>query len=52
MLTLNPTIRTLIQGLSLPGQPYDIWYQGFVLNPNSTGGAYEVRATGCGKQHL
>lgn len=52
MLTLNPTIRSLIQGLSLPGQPYDIWYQGFVLNPNSTGGAYEVRATGCGKQHL
>ncbi|MEY4674278.1 MAG: hypothetical protein RL148_2062 [Planctomycetota bacterium] len=52
MLTLNPVIRSAIQGLSLPGQPYDIWYQGFVLNPNSSGGGLEVRATGCGKQHL
>ncbi len=49
MLTLPPATRALIQSLSLPNQPLDFWYQGFVLNLAS---GLEVRATGCGIQHL
>lgn len=53
MMTLSPGARTLIQGLSQPNQPFDLWYQGFVLNlASGTGPALEVHATGCGIQHL
>ncbi|MCA8964283.1 MAG: hypothetical protein H6838_10710 [Planctomycetes bacterium] len=53
MLTLSPSARQIIQSLSLPNQPFDIWYQGFVLNlASGTGPTLEVHATGCGVQHL
>lgn len=45
---LNPAARAIIQGLSAPGAPFDLWYQGFVLDVNTL----SVRATGCGIQHL
>ncbi|MFM1871476.1 MAG: hypothetical protein RL398_898 [Planctomycetota bacterium] len=53
MMSLSPSARTLIQSLSLPGQPFEIWYQGFTLNlASGTGPTLEVHATGCGVQRL
>jgi len=49
MLTLDPGTRAVIQSLSTPGVPLDFWYQGFVLN---LANGFEVRASGCGVQHL
>lgn len=51
-LPLTMPVRTAIQAMSSPTAPFDLWYQGFVLNPNGPGPALEVRATGCGVQHL
>lgn len=52
LLPLSPAVRTAIGAVTSPTTPFDVWYQGFVLNPNGPGPALEVRATGCGVQHL
>lgn len=51
MLTLTPAARLQIQGLSAPGLPLDLWWQGFVLNLAAPSGL-QFRATGCGIAHL
>lgn len=51
-LPLSMQVRTTIQALSSPTSPFDLWYQGFVLNTAASGAQLEVRATGCGVQHL
>lgn len=52
MLTLDAGSRSIIQGMSLPLAPLEMYYQAFVLNPASAAGPLEVHATGCGIQHL
>ena len=49
IVPLSPQARAIIAGM--PG-PFDIWWQGFVLDLSAGGPPFEVRTTGCVIQKL
>jgi len=49
VVTLSPVVRSVLA--SIPGN-FDMWWQGFALDPTNTANGYEVRTTGCVLQHV
>lgn len=51
-LPLTPQARAAVQAMSSPTQPFDVWYQAFLIDTSTAGAQVAMHATGCGIQHL